>query len=396
MSVRSTARKLIGPLLDRSVALRGTLRGVDERLDVLRHAAAATLPQLIRPDPRRLFVALTADCNYRCKGCRYGRDFMPGHTLPLPVVRDLLEDAHEAGFEAVRLYGGEPLLHPDLPEIVRHVSRLGMNTWVTTNALLLRKKIDALFEAGLRTLSVGFYGLQDEYDRYVGRPGAFRVVEQGLAYTRERYGQRIAMHLDWLLMRPTCNRESIRATWNLARRFAMPIYVNLVHYSLPYFTGMENREIQFSPEDRPLVEEMTAELLRLQGERPDLFLNSPAGLRSIPDWLMKGPGMRVPCTAYRLIWVGADGTVQLCYVTFKLGNLHEKRLRDILFTREHGKAARDAFQLNCPNCHCGYDSRVLRHGPSRKLYDRELPVAEVDLAAEAPEAAFSPGSASTP
>ena len=204
------------------------------------------------------------------------------------------------------------------------------------------------------------------------------------------------MHLDWVLMRPTCNRDTLHATWDLARRFGMPIYVNLVHYSLPYFTGMENQEVQFGPGDRPLVEETTADLLRLQEARPDLFLNSRAGLRSIPDWLMKGPGMRVPCTAYRLIWVGADGTVQLCYVTFKLGNLHERRLKDMLFTREHGKAARDAFLLNCPTCHCGYDSRVQRHGPSRRLYEKETLVPGSESGARSPDAALSPGPASRP
>jgi cyclic pyranopterin phosphate synthase len=76
----------------------------------------------------------------------------------------------------------------------------------------------------------------------------------------------------------------------------------------------------------------------------------------------------VPCDRNKLIWIGADGTVQLCYVTFKLGNLHEKRLRDMLFTREHVAAARDAFALKCPNCHCGYDTRTLGHGPTRRQY----------------------------
>jgi len=46
--------------------------------------------------------------------------------------------------------------------------------------------------------------------------------------------------------------------------------------------------------------------------------------------------------------VGPDGTVQLCYVTFKLGNLHGTRLRDLVFTKAHEKASRDAFSLNCP------------------------------------------------
>jgi len=55
-------------------------------------------------------------------------------------------------------------------------------------------------------------------------------------------------------------------------------------------------------------------------------------------------------------------------VTFKLGNLHEKRLKDMLFTPEHLAAARDSFELNCPNCHCAYDTRVLGHAPTRRKY----------------------------
>jgi cyclic pyranopterin phosphate synthase len=58
----------------------------------------------------------------------------------------------------------------------------------------------------------------------------------------------------------------------------------------------------------------------------------------------------------------------MCYVTFKLGNLHEKRLKDMLFTQTHIDAARNAFKLNCPNCHCAYGGRVTGHGPTRRKY----------------------------
>jgi cyclic pyranopterin phosphate synthase len=91
-------------------------------------------------------------------------------------------------------------------------------------------------------------------------------------------------------------------------------------------------------------------------------------IHSIPDWLLKGADMRVPCDARNLLWVGADGTVQLCYVTFRLGNLHDQRLSDMLFTATHRRAAQDAFRLNCPNCHCERDSRVQKHLPSRLRY----------------------------
>ena len=65
------------------------------------------------------------------------------------------------------------------------------------------------------------------------------------------------------------------------------------------------------------------------------------GLRSAADWLLLGADMRVPCDSHQMLWIGADGTVQQCYVTFKLGNLHENRLTDILFTEAHRQAARD-------------------------------------------------------
>jgi hypothetical protein len=45
--------------------------------------------------------------------------------------------------------------------------------------------------------------------------------------------------------------------------------------------------------------------------------------------------MRVSCDAHKLIWIGADGTVQLCYAAFELGNLYERPLREILFQGAH-------------------------------------------------------------
>jgi cyclic pyranopterin phosphate synthase len=60
--------------------------------------------------------------------------------------------------------------------------------------------------------------------------------------------------------------------------------------------------------------------------------------------------------------------VQLCYAAFKLGNLHEQPLRAMLFGAEHRQAAQDAFLLNCPNCHCERESRILKHAQSRRHY----------------------------
>jgi cyclic pyranopterin phosphate synthase len=349
-------------------ALKSLAARADDRVQLWRHSLAERFPAVIRPRTYKLMVAVTASCNARCVGCRYGRDFMPNSQLEWPMVRDLLDDAREAGFYSIRLYGGEPLLHPDLARMVDHSLRIGLHPYVTTNAILLEERIDELFAAGLRDVTVGFYGTGEAYDRYVQRPGRYARVERGLEVVRERYGSKVDMQMNWLLMRPSCSVEALHEAWAVAQRFHMPVRVDLVHYSLPYFQEGPDRELQFRPEDRPEIERVVAELLRLKQREPAMIAHSAEGLRSITDWLLLGPDMKVPCTAYEMIWVGADGTVQMCYVTFQLGNLHERRLRDLLFTPAHCSAAQDAFALRCPNCHCSSNERVMRHSASRRKY----------------------------
>jgi cyclic pyranopterin phosphate synthase len=326
------------------------------------------LPVLIRPEPRQIHIAITAQCNQRCIGCRYGREFMAGSELPWPIVRDLLDDAKALGIWQARFYGGEPLLHRDLPRMVRHSVDLGLEPYVTTNGVQLARHADALFDAGLRSLTLGFYGVGDAYDAYVQRPGRFARVEAGIAAVREKFGDAMRIRINWLLMRPSCSVAALDAMLAFAERYDLLVQVDLVHYSLPYFTEGPDQCLQFRPEDETALRAVGDALVERKRLMPHRFTQSEMGLRSAPDWLLRGAEMRVPCDSHQMLWVGADGTVQQCYVTFRLGNLHEQRLRDMLFGDAHRQAARDSFLLNCPNCHCGYDTRIEKHGPSRARY----------------------------
>jgi sulfatase maturation enzyme AslB (radical SAM superfamily) len=116
VKIRAQVARALRPWLRDHPKLKATLKALDGHVDLVRHTVAQVLPQVIQPDPRSIFITLTADCNLRCKGCRYGRDFMPGAQLPWPIVRDLLDDAKELGITGIRLYGGEPLIHKVLCE----------------------------------------------------------------------------------------------------------------------------------------------------------------------------------------------------------------------------------------------------------------------------------------
>lgn len=219
MSIRSTLYGHVAPVLRRHQQLKKLALATETGIERWRHTMAAHLPQLIQPQPRHLTVAVTAYCNLRCLGCRYGRDFMPNQQLPWPVARDLLDDAKAAGFEMVRLYGGEPLLHPDLPKMIEHSVSLGLRTYVTTNGILLEEKIDELYAAGLRDLTIGFYGTGEEYDSYVQRRDRFAQLETGIAAVRERYGNRISLRMNRLLRRQSCSIAALHAAYSFAERY---------------------------------------------------------------------------------------------------------------------------------------------------------------------------------
>lgn len=244
----------------------------------------------------------------------------------------------------------------------------GITPFVTTNGRLLDRQLGSLVDAGLRTVTFGYYGHDETYDRYVGRRGAWDQFERVVADARSRYKEGLCLHMSYVLSTRTCSIAELDKAWGFAKRYHLRFHIDLIHYSLPYFTEGPERELQFTVADVPRIRSFVDRLAGLKHERPDLYDESGASIKSIPDWLIKGPAMRVPCDAYDMIWVGADGSVRLCFVTFPLGNLHEQPLHKLLFTEAHNKAAVGAVQLACPNCHCHREARITKHLPSLLRY----------------------------
>ena len=116
-------------------------------------------------------------CNLECAGC--GKIQYPEETLNKRLsVDECLQAADECGAPMVSIPGGEPLLHPEMDQIVAGLIRQKRYIYLCTNALLLKRKIDLFTPSKYLTFSIHLDGLKEEHDHAVCREGVFeRAVE---------------------------------------------------------------------------------------------------------------------------------------------------------------------------------------------------------------------------
>jgi hopanoid biosynthesis associated radical SAM protein HpnH len=111
-------------------------------------------------------------CNLACAGC--GKIDYPDKILDQRLsLADCMGAIDECGAPVVVLAGGEPLLHRELPEIVRGALAKGKYVTVCTNALLMEKKLDQYVPHPRFNWSVHLDGDKEMHDRSVCRAGVY-------------------------------------------------------------------------------------------------------------------------------------------------------------------------------------------------------------------------------
>jgi GTP 3',8-cyclase len=115
-----------------------------------------------------LRISLTPQCNLSCIYCHREGERKPGSQLCAEDISEILKTAAHLGIRSVKFTGGEPLLRPDLVEIIESVPQ-GMESSITTNGTLLSDLAPDLKRAGLKRVNVSLDSLNREtYKRITG------------------------------------------------------------------------------------------------------------------------------------------------------------------------------------------------------------------------------------
>lgn len=143
-----------------------------------RRAKTKKFPLLVEIEP--LYA-----CNLDCPGC--GKIQQPIEILRKRLSPDDIVSAmEECGAPMCSIAGGEPLLHPDITEIVERLIARKTFVFLCTNAVLLRRKIGAFKPSPYFSWVIHVDGLRERHDRAVNREGVFDEVVAAIRDAKER------------------------------------------------------------------------------------------------------------------------------------------------------------------------------------------------------------------
>jgi len=262
------------------------------------------------------FLYVTHRCNLRCLYCNF--PFLKTPELTTHQWADILDQLARLGCRRVTFLGGEPLLRPDLPDLLRHARRRGLSSVVSTNGLLVPERIDAL--RPLQTLVISLDAAGPANDGVRGQ-GVYDAVKAAIVAAKRA---RIPLKINAVLSAKTAPELDVLIRF--VEDQDLHLTINVVRSGDPHLWREARRIKAEDHEIRRLLLEIAA-----RAKRNRRILLSPSSYRYASLWrnylddryeageldpddplLRKGPFCRAGRSYFN---VNPDGTVSPCVTT---------------------------------------------------------------------------------
>ena len=289
---------------------------------------AAPAPAPARP--WALLAELTHACPLHCGYCSNPLELTRrSRELSTEQWTEVMCQAGELGVVHTHLSGGEPLLRPDLEEIVTAAERAGIYTQLVTSGVGLdRARLSALAAAGLRSVQLSVQHADPRAsDRIAGRR-SFAEKERAAALVRDAglpLGLNVVLHRE--------NLDAIDAVIELGVSWGVD-RIELANAQF-YGWGLLNRAALLATRDQ-----LTRARDAVERWRKRLTPDGPELVWVVPDYF---DGVAKPCMGgwgAVSLTVAPDGTVLPCPAAASLPDLDPPNIRDrsLAWIWDHSKA----------------------------------------------------------
>ena len=270
-----------------------------------------------RPALLSAVIYLTQRCNLRCVYC--SAPLRGTGELDTAAWRTIIDQLAALGCLRVAILGGEPLLRPDLGELIEHIRRRGMTASMTSNGLLVPRRVDHLRGLSHLVLSLDAPGPANDEAR--GR-GVFAAVEAAIAAARAA-GLRVKLNA--VLSAPTA--PHLDALLAFCERHDLPLTINVVR-SESEALWKDAATVRLAPD---AIEALLQRLAAEARHNPRLLFSAATYAYAAEwrdytkdraeagDWPAADPRLRRAPTCHHgrnTVAIDADGEVYPCSITF--------------------------------------------------------------------------------
>jgi MoaA/NifB/PqqE/SkfB family radical SAM enzyme len=258
------------------------------------YAHLRSAKRLIDTKPLQCSLYVTDQCNLDCAYCtEYD------NSRPHPPLADLvawLRKIRQLGTIRVALVGGEPLVHPDIVEVVLEARRLGFATSLTTNGFLLtRSLVNDLERAGLEVMQISV-------DRMTPSEVTKKSFKTVLPKLDSLAGSRINVHITGVLCADTIGESRDVLATGIGR--GLPSEVRLVH------AGPDSR-FRVDRGQRADLEAFLDWMRDLKASGVKIHTSDP--ILAYQQSLLRGEKVDWTCVAgFKIFFVSAQGRFWLC------------------------------------------------------------------------------------
>ncbi|MDR3763699.1 MAG: adenosyl-hopene transferase HpnH [Acidobacteriota bacterium] len=281
-------------------------------------------------------------CNLACAGC--GKVQYPAHVLKTQLSpEDCFRAVEEAGAPIVNIPGGEPLLHPQIGEIVEGLIARGKYVYLCTNALLLKEKMHLFKPSKYFTFTVHLDGERDHHDFSVCREGVYDIATEAM---REAIAKGFRVTTNSTLF-DSADPVSVRRFFD----DMMTMGVESMMVSPGYSYDKAPDQTHF------LAKQRTNELFRqiLSNRKKDWRFNATP---LFFEFLM---GLRdYECTPWGIPTYTIFGWQKPCYL---LQDGYVDTFKELIETTKWEEYGNKSGNPRCANCmvHCGFEPSAVNH-----------------------------------
>ena len=123
-------------------------------------------------------------CNLTCTGCGRIREYEIDHHRALPLEQ-CLTAVDECGAPMVSICGGEPMMYPQIGELVAGILARGRHIYLCTNGMFIIKRLHEFRPDPRFFFNVHLDGMEKNHDIAVEREGVFQEAIEGIKAAKE-------------------------------------------------------------------------------------------------------------------------------------------------------------------------------------------------------------------